>query len=104
MGVDIVFEEEDDDEEMEMEMEIEMEEVMEVEKELKVNVEVPAETAQVVKRRRGRPKGSKNRKVSGESPPALGETEGTTERAAKRVYRCKACGECGHSVKTCGRA
>ena len=71
----------------------------------KENVEPsPLAEAGVVKRGRGRPKGSKNRKVSGESPPALGETEGTTERAAKRVYRCKACGECGHSVKTCGRA
>ena len=69
-----------------------------------------AQSAGVVKRGRGRPKGSKNKKkvVHPDGHPTSvdeGESGDTVhaERARKRRYTCKGCGECGHSVKTCGR-
>ena len=52
--------------------------------------------AGVVKRGPGRPKGSKNRKI-------VARPMSVDERSRKRRYTCKGCGECGHSVKTCGR-
>ncbi len=69
----------------------------------------------VVKRGRGRPKGSKNKKKDfrpdfrpdGRRATSVDEGESgdavDAERARKRRYTCKGCGERGHSVKTCGR-
>ena len=72
-----------------------------------------APAAGVVKRGRGRPKGSKNKKKEQNFRPdgrhATSVDEGESgdavdaERARKRRYTCKGCGERGHSVKTCGR-